>query len=76
MTRNLKAVPVNIELKDQIPVSTNKLLTVDADEISGADLDKDTGSLTWKFTLQPAEVKSLSVKYVVTSPKNSRIMLE
>ncbi|MCL2333813.1 MAG: DUF4139 domain-containing protein [Candidatus Methanoplasma sp.] len=74
--RNLKAVPIEIEMLDQVPVSVNKQITVDITEASGADLDKDTGTLTWKFTLKPSESKSASVKYVVTSPKNTTVLLE
>jgi len=65
-----------IEMQDQIPVSVNKQIVVDAVEISGAKMDEDTGILTWTFTLNPAESKSLTVKYVVTNPKNSKVVLE
>jgi uncharacterized protein (TIGR02231 family) len=74
--RNLKTVPIDIEVLDQVPVSVNKQITVDAAEISGAEMDKDTGILTWKFTLKPAESKSMAVKYVVTSPKNTTVLLD
>ena len=74
--RNLKPVPIMIEMQDQIPVSVNKQIVVDAEKISGAKMDEDTGILTWTFTLNPAESKSLTVKYVVTNPKNSKVILE
>jgi len=74
--RNLKTVPIDIEMLDQVPVSTNKQITVDVTEISGAEMDKDTGILTWKFTLKPAELKSVTVKYTVTSPKNTTVYLD
>jgi len=74
--RNLKAVPIEIELMDQIPVSVNKQITVDAADISGAELAKETGLLTWKLTLKPTESKSMNVKYVVTHPKNMIVYLE
>jgi len=74
--RNLKTIPIEIEMLDQIPVSVNKLITVDATDISGAELDKDKGILTWKFTLKPAEVRSVTVKYLVTSPKNTTVYLD
>ena len=74
--RNLKPMPIEIEMQDQIPVSINKEIVVDATDISGAEMDKDTGILTWKFSLQPAESKSATVKYVVTYPKTTRVVLE
>ncbi|MCL2653600.1 MAG: DUF4139 domain-containing protein [Propionibacteriaceae bacterium] len=74
--RNLKTVPIDVEVLDQVPVSADKQITVDTAEISGAELNKDTGILTWKFTLDPAESRSMAVKYVVTSPKNMTVLLE
>ena len=74
--RNLKTVPIAIEMLDQVPVSINKEIVVDTVDISGAEIDKDTGILTWKFSLEPAEAKSLTVKYVVTNPKTTRVVLE
>jgi len=74
--RNLKTAPIEIELVDQVPVSVSKQVTVDASEISGAAMDKETGVLTWKFTLQPAESKSVTVKYTVTNPKNTTVYLD
>ena len=74
--RNLKTSPVDIELLDQVPVSTDKQITVEATDISGAEMNKDTGILTWKFSLKPAESRSMVVKYVVTSPKNTTVLLD
>ncbi len=74
--RNLKTAPIDIEMLDQVPVSANKQIVVDVAEISGAEMDKDKGILTWKFTLKPAESKSMTVKYVVTSPKNTTVYLD
>lgn len=74
--RNLKSAPINIKVVDQIPVSLNKQITVDAVEISGAQLNQDTGLLTWTFALEPAGVQKMAVKYVVTQPKNTTVVLE
>ena len=74
--KSLKTKPVDIKVIDQIPVSLNKQITVDAAEISGAEWNKDTGILTWDFTLEPAAVKKMAVKYTVTQPKNTTVILE
>ncbi|MCL2031720.1 MAG: DUF4139 domain-containing protein [Methanomassiliicoccaceae archaeon] len=74
--RNLRKQDIDITIEDQIPVSANKDITVDAVNVSGAELDKETGKLTWKFTLSPADSKVLSVKYMVTYPKNRTVILE
>ncbi|MDR3364809.1 MAG: DUF4139 domain-containing protein [Clostridiales Family XIII bacterium] len=74
--RNLKSAPIDIEIADQLPVSVNKQLTVDAVEVSGAAHDKDTGILTWRFSLEPAASRSMTVKYVVTGPKDAAVALD
>ena len=74
--KNLKKQKVEIVIEDQIPVSVNKGITVDAVTVSGAEHDKETGKLTWKFTLDPAGSKSFPVKYNVTYPKNRTVILE
>lgn len=74
--RNLKSAPIDIQVVDQIPVSLNKQIVVDAVEISEAEWNKDTGILTWTFTLEPAAVRKMAVKYVVTQPKNTTVVLE
>ncbi len=74
--RNKKALPVNIVVQDQLPVSTQSEISIDRQEISGATPDEQTGKLTWKFELPPAQTKKLDVRYVVKYPKNERVVLE
>ncbi|MCL1914194.1 MAG: DUF4139 domain-containing protein [Eubacteriaceae bacterium] len=76
VAKNLKTAPIDIELIDQVPVSVNKQITVDVAEISGAEIDKDTGILSWKFALEPTESKAVTVKYVVSNPKNTTVYLD
>jgi uncharacterized protein (TIGR02231 family) len=74
--RNLRKQKIDMVIEDQIPVSMNKGITVDAVNISGAEHDKETGKLTWKFTLDPAGSKTLPVKYAVSYPKSRTVILE
>jgi uncharacterized protein (TIGR02231 family) len=74
--KNLRKQKISIVIEDQLPVSVNKGITVEAVTISGAEHDRDKGKLTWKLTLGPAESKTLPVKYAVTYPKNKTVMLE
>ncbi|MCL1790989.1 MAG: mucoidy inhibitor MuiA family protein [Peptococcaceae bacterium] len=74
--RNLKPYPIEIELKDQVPVSINKQINVSVIDMDGATMDADTGILTWKITLNPAEAKTMTMKYVVTSPKETPVYLD
>lgn len=71
-----KAVPVTLHVEDQIPVSTSSEVSVEKLELSNADLDANSGMLTWKLQLQPNEKKELKVVYQVKYPKNRPIQLE
>jgi uncharacterized protein (TIGR02231 family) len=71
-----KKTPITIVVEDQIPVSTDKELKVEAQNLSGAALDKATGKLTWKLILAPAESRSMNVKYTVKYPQEKRVVLE
>ena len=74
--RNLKKQNITLILEDQIPVSVNKNIVVDAVNISGATLDKETGKLEWRLELEPAASKSMNVKYEVTHSKDGIVRLE
>jgi Leucine-rich repeat (LRR) protein len=52
----------------------NKLHTLDLEntiaiETSNAELDKESGKLTWKLTLAPGESKVIKLSYSIKSPK-------
>ncbi|MDR0692258.1 MAG: DUF4139 domain-containing protein [Prevotellaceae bacterium] len=73
---NKKKQPATITLEDQVPVSTDKEIKVEAMEISGAQHDLPTGKLTWRLELKPSESRSMTVKYTVKHPKNRKVVLE
>ncbi|MDV0447219.1 hypothetical protein MsAg5_10980 [Methanosarcinaceae archaeon Ag5] len=74
--RNAKGQAIDIEISDQLPVSVNKGITIDAVNISSAEHDKETGKLTWNLTLDAGKAKSMVVKYTATYPKNKIVVLE
>ncbi|MDR0335170.1 MAG: DUF4139 domain-containing protein [Methanomassiliicoccaceae archaeon] len=74
--KNLRKQKIDMVIEDQIPVSVDKGITVDAVTISGAEHEKETGKLTWKFSLGPAETKTIPVKYSVSYPKSRTVILE
>lgn len=71
--RNAKSEPVKIVIEDQIPISRNNQIEVTVLETGGAKQDSNTGKLTWKLNLKPAENKKLSYKFEVKYPKDRRI---
>jgi uncharacterized protein (TIGR02231 family) len=74
--KNNRNQAIEIDLEDQIPVSTIKEIEVNAVEISGATLYDNTGKTKWKMNVQPGETKSVVLTFTVKYPKNKQIKLE
>ena len=74
--RNTRQTPIDIRVLDQIPVSVNKNIKVEAVELSGATHDADKGELRWDLHLEPGESVQKTVKYAVTYPKDKDVSLE
>lgn len=74
--KNNRNQAIEIDLEDQIPVSTIKEIEVNAVEISGATLYDNTGKTKWTMTVQPGEMKSVTLTFTVKYPKNKQIKLE
>lgn len=73
--RNTKSTPIKIKIEDQVPVATNDDISVDVEETSDAELNKDTGILTWEKTVLPASVSKMEVKFEVKFPKDKFVNL-
>jgi hypothetical protein len=73
VVKNNKKEAVNIVVKDQYPLSTNKDIEVELNETSGAVADKDNGSLMWQLKLEPNESKTFRFSYTVKYPKDKTI---
>ncbi|HOW84553.1 MAG TPA: mucoidy inhibitor MuiA family protein [Candidatus Aminicenantes bacterium] len=74
---NLTRSPRTVLVKDQVPVTTSKDVTVDilqaVPEPVKTVLDEDearSGILAWPVTLGPQEKKVISLKFRITHPKN------
>lgn len=74
--RNNKTNPVQITVNDQIPVSSNSSITVEAIELSGGKLSSDTGLVMWDMEVKPQEKKEIVLTYSVKYPKNQTVILE
>jgi uncharacterized protein (TIGR02231 family) len=74
--RNNKPNPVKITVNDQLPVSSNNTIVVEAQELSGGALNQETGAVKWDIELKPQEKKELIISYSVKYPKNQKIILE
>lgn len=70
---NSSGKDVEVILKDQIPVSENKDIVVDAIDLGGAQLEKETGFLTKKVLVPSAGSSTYRLSYKVAWPKDKRI---
>lgn len=74
--RNTRAQTVTLMLYDQLPVSANSTITVTAEELSGGQINQDTGIITWYLKLEPDEHRNFSLRYKVKYPKDRRLPIE
>lgn len=74
--KNNKNQPINLVVLDQIPISTNAEIEVNAEELSGAELDSETGEVKWKIKMKPADKKDMELRYKVKYPKNKNLTVE
>ncbi len=74
--RNNKSRSVALKLRDQIPLSQNSQITVEALELTGGKLNPVTGEITWDLTVEPRETREIILTYSVKYPKNEKVMLE
>lgn len=74
--KNRKNQPVNLLVEDQLPVSQNSGIEVETQEVSGAQVDKLSGKLSWSLSLKPLDEKQLHLKYQVKYPKNQLVIVQ
>lgn len=71
--RNNKKEAVNVLLKDQYPLSTDKEVEIELLESNNAKENNETGILTWDLKLNPNETKKIRISYKVKYPKDKII---
>ena len=74
--RNTRPEPVVLTLADQLPVSRNSAIAVSAEKLSGGQLDKESGIVTWRLELKPGEQRELRLRYAVKYPKGRSLTIE
>ena len=74
LVKNNKNKAVEIDILDQVPISTDDDIKVKVHDISGASYDKKKGFLEWKARLNPNEGKKYRVSYEIKYGKNVDIV--
>jgi uncharacterized protein (TIGR02231 family) len=73
--RNNKKEAVELLLKDQYPLTTNKEIEVELLQSDSAKVNAETGILTWQLQLKPNETKKFRISYKVKYPKDQTLNL-
>ncbi|WP_309641231.1 DUF4139 domain-containing protein [Flavobacterium sp.] len=71
--RNNKKEAIQLLLKDQYPLSSDKETEVTLIENTDAKINTETGILTWDLNLKPNETKKIRISYKVKYPKDKII---
>jgi hypothetical protein len=74
--RNTKRYAVRIVVRDQIPLSTNKDIEVESLELSGGQLNVETGEITWEVEIPAGRTVTLENQYEVKYPKDQYLRIE
>lgn len=70
-----KPRPTLVTVIDQVPVSNDKTIIVENDELSSGEFDEKTGQVKWEFTLDAQEKAVRKLAYSVSYPKDKSIVL-
>ncbi len=71
--RNKKKSEIEVDIEDQIPLTTSNEMEIETLETSGAKYDKEKGLLTWNLKVATGEEKKFRFSYSVKYPKDKVI---
>ncbi|MCI0922168.1 DUF4139 domain-containing protein [Sphingobacterium rhinopitheci] len=72
--RNGKSTAIDMELKDQYPISTDKAIEIELIDSGGAVVNKETGVLTWDKKINAGETQTYRFTYTIKSPKDRALI--
>jgi len=74
--RNNKSQAASVKLRDQIPLSQNSDIIVEAVELTGGNINRITGEIAWDLKVEPRQTKEIILTYSVKHPKDKKVILE
>ena len=75
VVKNNKNTDVDLHVKDQIPVTNEPEIEIALLNASKAELDDESGALTWNVKLKPRQTKRLKFTYTITYDKARRLAI-
>ena len=73
--KNLKSRAIRIVVQDQIPITQNSDIEIEALETSRGKFNERTGMLEWEFTLKPKAEKDIKLTYEVKYDKDKNLYI-
>ena len=74
--KNNKKDAINLDLRDQFPLTTNKDIEVELVDAGGASANNDTGILNWLVTIPAGESKKFRFTYSIKYPKDKVVNVQ
>lgn len=71
--RNNKKESIQIVLEDQKPLSANSDIEITLVEKDGAEINEETGKMTWKLSIKSNETKKVRMGYQIKSAKDKSV---
>jgi len=71
--KNIRKETVKLIIEEQIPVSRQKDIDVKVLELSGGELNAETGKITWRVELAPSAIMKKIISFSVKYPKDKPI---
>lgn len=72
----MKPSPIDLEIKDQIPVSMRDDIEVSVLELSDGELDEETAIVTWSLQIPAGETLSVLISYDVSHSSGGSVYLD
>ncbi|MCK9481066.1 MAG: DUF4139 domain-containing protein [Bacteroidia bacterium] len=70
---NTQNVDVAIRFIDQIPISKEEQIQVETEDLSGGNINPNSGFVEWKLTLKANENRKLKFVYNIVAPKSREV---
>ncbi len=71
--KNNRKEAIELEIEDQIPVSRNKEIEVETEDLDNGQLDVETGIIKWKLNLSASGSKKFNPRFLIRFPKDKMI---
>lgn len=72
---NLKSSMIDVIIQDQLPVTQNGDITIEATELSRGKLDEVSGLIEWKINLKAKETKKFDFNFKIKHAKDKNVNL-